>query len=127
MIDSSFVAVLERIDDLDEDALDEFILAEERDLPYDRVKIASAKIVYVESVVTLVDLTMEGEDVGVGRDTGMELPLAGLIIFVSLLLDTFDGILYPRLDVDSAIYDAEGPRTQNGLNPESTVIDGLSQ
>ena len=127
MIDAAVVTVLERIDDLDEDALDEFILAEEHDLLHDRVKIAGAKVVYEEGVAALVDLTMEGEHVGVRRDTGMELPLAGLMIAVSLLLDTFDGISYPSLGVESAVYDAKGPRTQNGLNPESTVIDGLSE
>ena len=107
MIDAAFVAVLERLNDLDEGALDEFILAEERDPLYDRVKIAGAKIVYVEGVTALVDFTMEGENVGVGRDMGMDLSLASLIILVSLLLDTFDGILYAGLGVDNAVYDAE--------------------
>ena len=126
MIDAALVAVLERIDDLDEDALDEFILAEERSRLDDRVKIAGAEIVDVEGVTALVDLTMEGEHVGMGRDAGMELPLASLIVLVSFLLDTFDGIFDPGLGVEGAVYNAECPRTQNGHDGECTVVDGLS-
>ena len=127
MIDTALVAVLERVDDLDEDALDKFVLAEEHAFPDDGVEVAGADIVYVEGVTALVDLAMESEHVGVGRDAGMELPLASLIILVSLLLHTFDGIFYAGLGVEGAVYDAECPRTQHGHNGECTVIDGLSQ
>ena len=66
MIDAALVTVLERIDDLDEDALDEFIIAEERARLDDRLKIAGADIVDVEDVTALMNLTMEGEYVGMG-------------------------------------------------------------
>ena len=46
MIDA-LVVVLERVDDLDEDALDEFIIAEERARLDDRVKIAGTDIIDV--------------------------------------------------------------------------------
>ena len=126
MIDIALVAVLERIDDLDENALDEFIIAEESARLDDRLKIAGADIVDVENVTALVDLTMEGEHVGMGRDAGMELPLASLMVLASFLLDTFNGIIDPSLGVESAVDNAECPRTQNGHNGERTVVDGLS-
>jgi hypothetical protein len=42
---------------------------------------------------------MEGENVGMGRDAGMELPLASLIVLVSFLLDALDGIFNSGLGV----------------------------
>ena len=127
MVDAALVTMFERINGLDDDALDEFVLAEEHAVPDDGVKVAGANIVYEEGVTALVNLTMEGEHVGMGRDAGMELPLASLVILVSLPLDTFDGIFYASLGVESAVYDAECPRTQNRHNGECAVIDGLSQ
>ncbi len=107
MINATCVAVLERVDDLNEDALDEFILAKERDLLYDRVKVAGAKIVHVEGVAALVELTMEGEHVWVGRDTSMELSLASMIMLGTLLLDALDGVVYAGVGVDSAVDNAK--------------------
>ena len=127
MVDAALVTMFERINGLDDDTLDEFVLAEEHPIPDDGVKVAGANIVYEEGVTALVDLTMEGEHVGMGRDAGMELPLASLVILVSLPLDTFDGIFHASLGVESAVYDAECPRTQNRHNGECAVIDGLSQ
>jgi hypothetical protein len=69
---------------------------------------------------------MEGENVGMGRDAGTELPLASLIVLVSLL-EMLDGIFDFSLGVEGAVYNAECPRTQNGRNGECTVVDGLSQ
>ena len=66
VINAMCMTVLERVNDLNEDALDEFILAEERDLPYGRMKVAGAKVVYVEGVGALVELTVEREYVRVG-------------------------------------------------------------
>ena len=66
MIDIALVAVLERIGDLDENALDEFIVAEESARLDDRLKIAGADIVDVEDVTALMNPTMEGEYVGMG-------------------------------------------------------------
>ena len=125
MINAAFVAVTERINDLEKDALDEFILAEERSFLDDGMKIAGTKIVYEEGVGALVDLAMEGEHVGMGRDTGMELPLASLIILVAL--HTFDSILFTGVGVESSVYDAECPLAQNTHEDECAVIDGLSQ
>ena len=116
MIDAAFVAVLERLNDLDEGALDEFILAEERDLLYDRVKIAGAKIVYVEGVTALVDFTMEGENVGVGRDMGMDLSLASLIISFPSFLTRLTAYCTPVL-VSTARY-----TTPNDPAPKMTSI-----
>jgi len=70
---------------------------------------------------------MKGEHMGVGRDTGVELSLANLIVLNNLLLDTLDGILDACEGVDSTIYDAECARTQDGLDFQSTFIDGLSE
>ena len=104
VIHATRVTVLEGVDDLNEDALDEFILAEERGLLYDRVKIASTEVVYVEGVGALVELTMEGEYVRVRRDTSMEPFLAST---VTLLLDALDGIVHTGVDVDSAVDNAK--------------------
>ena len=126
VINAAFMAVTERINDLEEDVLDEFIFAEKRGFLDDRVKIAGAKIVYEEGVRALVDLAMEGEHVGMGRYTGMKLPLASQIILASPL-NTFDCILYAGVGVEGAIYDAELPRTQNSHDDECAVIDDLTQ
>jgi hypothetical protein len=75
VIDAALVAVLERINDSKVDAFDEFILARERGRLDDRVKIASAEIIdteLTEGVMALVDLVMEGEHVGKGRDASVE-------------------------------------------------------
>ena len=104
VIHATCVAVLERVDDLNEDALDEFILAEECDLPYDRVKVAGAKVVHVEGVGTLVELTVEREHVRVGRNTSMEQFLARMI---TPLLDALDGVVDTSVGVDRAIYNAK--------------------
>ena len=126
MINAAFVAVTERINNLEEDALDEFIFAEESGLLDDGVKIAGTKIVYEEGVRALADLAMEGEHVGMGRDTGIKLPLASQIILASPL-NTFDCILYASVGVEGAIYDAELPRTQDSHDDECAVIDDLTQ
>ena len=124
MVDSTRVAILYRVDDLDEHALDKLVFSEERELADDGVKIASAEVVDEEGEVTRVDLAMEGEDVWVGRDPGMELGFASLVV---VGLHALDGILRSRLGVDGTIDDAEGPRTQDGLYPERAVVDGLTQ
>ena len=69
---------------------------------------------------------MEDEHVGMGRNAGMELSLAILKVLVAVLLDTFNGIIDPSLGIESAVYNAECPRTQNGHDGECTVVDGLS-
>ena len=120
------MAVLERVDDLDKDPLDEFIIAEERARLDDRVKIAGTDIIDVEDVTALVDLTMEGEHIGMGRNAGMQLSLASLKVLVAVLRDTFNGIIDPSLGIEGAVYNAESPRTQNGHDGECTVVDGLS-
>ena len=56
----------------------------------------------------------------------MELGFAGLVVVVVVLLDALDGIVGTRLGVDGTIDDAEGPRTQDCLDPEGTVVDGLA-
>ena len=66
MVDSARVAILDRVDDLDEHALDQLVLSEERELADDGVKIASAEVVDEEGEVARVDLAMEVEDVWVG-------------------------------------------------------------
>jgi hypothetical protein len=47
-------------------------------------------------------------------------------LVVPILLHTLDSILHPCVGVDSTVDNAEGPVTQDGLDPEHTVIDGLS-
>ena len=69
---------------------------------------------------------MEGEHVGMGRNASMELSLANLKVLVAVLLDTFNGIIDPGLGIESAVYNAESPHTQNGHDGECTVVDGLS-
>ena len=66
MVDSTTVAKLDRVDDLDEHALDELVLSEERELADDGVKIAGTEVIDKEGEVARVDLAMEGEDVWVG-------------------------------------------------------------
>ena len=126
VINATCMTVLERVDDLNEDALNEFILTEEHDLLYDRVKVAGAEVVYVEDVETLLELTVEGEYVGVRRDTSMELFLASVINSSALLLDALDGVVHVGVDVDGAVDNAKCPSTQDGLDPEGTLIDCLS-
>ena len=57
----------------------------------------------------------------------MELGFAGLVVVVVVLLDAFDGIVGTRSGVDGAVDDAEGPRTQDCLDPEGTVVNGLAK
>ena len=59
------MTILDCVDDLDEHALDQLVLSEERELPDDGVKIASTEVVDEEGEVARVDLAMEGEDVWV--------------------------------------------------------------
>jgi hypothetical protein len=125
VINATCVAILERVNDLDEDTLDEFILAKERGLLHDRVKVAGTEIVDVEDVKALLELTMEGEDVGVGRDTSMELFLATVISLGDLLHDALDGVVHAGMGVDGVVDNAICPCTQDGLNPEGTIIDCL--
>ena len=53
------VAVLERIDNLNEYALDQLILSEERELSDDRVEIASTQVVDKKGIAAPIDLTVE--------------------------------------------------------------------
>jgi len=57
------MAGFERIDDLNEDTLDQLILSEECELPDHRVEVPSAEVVDEEGAVTTIDLAMESEDV----------------------------------------------------------------
>ena len=66
VVDSTRVTVFDRVDDLDENALDQLVLSEERELPDDGVKIAGTEVVNEEGEVTRVDLAMEREDMWVG-------------------------------------------------------------
>jgi hypothetical protein len=43
------------------------------------------------------------------------------------LLHMLDGIVGSRSGVDGSIDDAEGPRTQDCLDPECAVVDGLAK
>ena len=127
MIDPAGVAKVKRVDDLDEYTLDQLVLSEESKLPDEGVEIASAEIIDKEGVVARIDLTMECEYVGVGRNPRMELGFAGLIMVGVCLLYTLDGIVCSRSGVNRAINNAKSPRTQDRLNPEYTVVDGLAQ
>jgi hypothetical protein len=62
------MAILKRIDDLDENALNQFVLSEEREFPDGGVKIASTdlEVVDEEGEEARVNLTMECEHVRVG-------------------------------------------------------------
>ena len=125
VINATCVAMLERVDDLDEDTLDEFILAQESGLLHDRVKVTGTEIVDVEDVKALLELTMEGEDVGVGRDASMELFLATVISLGDLLHDALNGVVYAAVSVDGVVDNAICPCTQDRLNPEGTIIECL--
>jgi len=65
VIDPAGVAEVERINDLDENALDQFVLSEECELSDDRVEVASTEVIDEEDVSASIDLAMEGKDVGV--------------------------------------------------------------
>ena len=56
----------------------------------------------------------------------MELGFASLVVILVVPLDALDGIVGTRSGVDGTIDDAEGPRTQDCLDPECTVVDGLA-
>ena len=60
------MAKVKRVDDLDEDTLDQLIVPEERELPNDSVEIASTEVVDIEGVAARIDLTVECEYVRVG-------------------------------------------------------------
>ena len=66
MVDSTRVAILDCVDDLDEHAFDQLVFSEESELPDDGVKIASTEVIDEEREVARIDLAMEGEDVWVG-------------------------------------------------------------
>ena len=66
MVDSTRVAILDCVDDLDEHPLDQLVFSEEPKLPEDGVKIASTEVIDEEREVARIDLAMEGEDVWVG-------------------------------------------------------------
>ena len=57
----------------------------------------------------------------------MELGFTSPMVVQVTLLHTLDGIVGSRSGVDGSIDDAEGPRTQDCLDPECTVIDGLAK
>ena len=80
MVNPTRVAVLERIDNLNEYALDQLILSEEREFSDNRVKIASTQVVDKKGIAARIDLTVECEYVGMGRDSGVELLFAGLVM-----------------------------------------------
>jgi len=91
------------------------------------VKIASTQVIDEEGIAARVDLTMECEHVWVGRHSRMELRFASLVVVGGVvLLYALDGIVRSRLGVEGTIDDAEGPRTQDCLDPERTVVDGLT-
>jgi hypothetical protein len=60
------VAKVKRVDNLDEDTLDQLIISEERELLDDSVKIASTEVVDKEGVAARINLTVECENVRVG-------------------------------------------------------------
>ena len=60
------MAKVKRVDDLDEDTLDQLIVPEERELPNDSVEIANTEVVDIEGVAARIDLTVECEYVRVG-------------------------------------------------------------
>lgn len=126
MIDSLRMAIFQGIDDLDEHPLDQLILSEESELPDYRAKISSTQVIYEEGIAARVDLTMEGEYVWVGRHSRMELGFASLVVVGVGLLYALDCIVRSRLGVSGTIDDAEGPRTQDCLDPEGTVVYGLT-
>ena len=66
MVDPTRVAKVKRVDDLDEDALDQLIVSEERELHNGGVKIASTEVANKEGVAARIDLTVECEYVRVG-------------------------------------------------------------
>ena len=57
----------------------------------------------------------------------MELGFASLVVVQVVLLHALDGIVRSGLGVDGTIDDAEGPRTQDCLDPERTVVNGLTK
>lgn len=59
------MAKVKRINDLDEDALDQLVISEECEPFDDRVEVSSAEVIDEEDVATSIDLAMEGKDVGV--------------------------------------------------------------
>lgn len=65
MIDPAGVTEIERIDDLDEDTLDQIVISEERELLDDRVEIASTEVIDKEDVAACIDLAMDGKNIGV--------------------------------------------------------------
>jgi len=124
VIDPAGVAKVEGVDDLDEDALDQLVVSEEGELLDDRVEIASTEVIDEEDVASRIDLTMEGKDVGVERNSLMKLCFAGYVVG---LLDALDGIVCSRTCVDSAVDDPERTRAQYRLDSQCTVINHLAQ
>ena len=72
VVDSTAVAEIKRVDDLDQDVLDQLVLSEERELLDDGVKVAGAEVVDEVGIRARVDLTMECEYIGVVRNSRME-------------------------------------------------------
>jgi hypothetical protein len=127
MVYSTRVAVLEPVDDLDEYALDQLILSEEGELSEYGVKVARAEVVDEEGIFSRIDLAMQGENVWVGRDSGMELGFASLIVVRLRLLNAFDCVVCSGLGIEGSIDNAESSRTQDCLDPERAVVNGLAQ
>jgi hypothetical protein len=127
MVYATRVAVLEPVDDLDEYALDQLVLSEEGELSEDRVKIARAEVVNEKGIFSRIDLAMQGENVWVGRDSGMELGFASLIVVRVGLLNALDCVVRSGLGMDSSIDDAESSSTQDCLDPEHAVVNCLAQ
>jgi hypothetical protein len=107
---SARVTVLEGVDDLDEYALDQLVVSEERELFDDGLKIAGAEVVDKEGVFAGINLTMEGEHMLVGRDSSVE----RCFVRVGLLYALYC-IRRSRLGVDGTIDNTERSRTQNFL------------
>jgi hypothetical protein len=80
MVNPTRVAEIKRVDDLDEDALDQLILSEECELLDDGVKVAGAEVVSKKDIRARIDLTMEREYIGVGRNSRMEAGFAALAV-----------------------------------------------
>lgn len=127
MVNSTRVAEIERIDDLDDDTLDLLVLSEERELLDDGVKVAGAEVVDEVGIGARVDLTMECEYVGVRGNLRMQAAFASLAIVRVVLLYTLDGIVCSSSCVDRAIHNAKSPSTQDRLNPERTAVDSPAQ
>ena len=131
MVDAETVAVLDRINDLQEDVLDEVVAAEVTRLFGDLAEEITVGTVGEDDVDAGrgLDYVMQGDYVRMGGSESVkcDLPsLEGALPAVEAgLVEALDGVLFP-ISGNGLVYDAIGSEADDGDELEVAVVDPLA-